>query len=155
MHIKTRMISILVLSLVIVNCTGVYLVPDSTLNIEVPHRGLSVEQINNLEEIISKPYADMLIQSIEPSKRQTNDINWLTVINKMNDTLRVEITPSSLFRIYTKDGNNIGLLVCTTFVENGVLKGDKSLILGLTKHIPLAEIDSIKVLTRGSKTYVF
>ncbi|MCK4640996.1 MAG: hypothetical protein KAU06_06645, partial [Candidatus Marinimicrobia bacterium] len=73
-------------------------------------------------------------------------------LSTVEEKLEVEIKPVSTFIINTKNGEKIKMLASTAFIENGKLKGKRSLLVGMPREVRIEDIKSIRLYTEGSKT---
>ena len=144
--------TLIFLAIFLMNCSKTYIVPDNIIRDEITSRKLSQEVSISLISILTLPAAGILVQKVDPNLPGVSDLKWLAAVDKNGDTLEVEIKPVSTFIINTKNGEKIKMLASTAFIENGKIKGKRSLLVGMPREVRIEDIKSIRLYTEGSKT---
>jgi len=143
---------ILIVIVFLMNCSRTYIIPDDVIKEEITTKKLNQEVNYSLISILTLPAAGILVHKVDPNIPGVSDLKWLTAINKKGDTIDVEIKPVTTFIINTKHNKKIKMLAVTAFIENGILKGKRSLFAGMPREVKIEDIESIRLYTEGSKT---
>lgn len=86
---------------------------------------------------------------------EANSIDYITVIDKKGNPVRIENSPRLEMRVTRKDGKRYILLFDTVIVENDTLKGARSRLLQhLRREIPMNDIAKIQIQDSG-KVYKY
>ena len=88
-------------------------------------------------------------------KYDANSVEFIVVIDKKGNKVKLENSPRLEMRITRKSGKKYILLFDTVIVENDTLKGARSRIMqNLRREIPLNDIDKIDIQDSG-KVYKY
>jgi hypothetical protein len=149
--IKEMRYVIIVLALFCFSCVKTYTVPQEIISERITHERLSQKgNVVPLVSILTGPIIGIAL--LEAFPESTSDLKWLPVITENGEMVEVEITRVSTFIIKTKSNETVKMLALSAFVQDGILKGKRSLLMGMAREIPIADIASIELYTENAST---
>ncbi len=148
---RLQVLIFLTLITLLFSCSKTFIVPKEILNERITNEKLSHHETVSLLNILTVPIGVVVTEGEEGRSRFSN-LEWLPVIDEDGKYLEVEINAQSTFVITTKDGQTVKMIAKSAFIENGILKGKRSIILGMAREVKIDEIEGIELYTEGSKT---
>lgn len=141
-------------SLALVSCAKTYIVPSTVVDERITRRQIRHNEQLSLISALTIPLLGATVTYVpdeEAGRPGVSDLKWLSAINKKGDTVEVEVKHSNTFIIKTTAGETVKMLAQTAFIEDGILKGKRSLLVGMAREVPLGEIAMIQMYTEIAK----
>jgi hypothetical protein len=126
---------ILIISILLFTSCSTYLIPIE--NFEEQFQNINASSRKEVK--VRTPYYGIT------TKYLANTINGISCVDKNNNSVILRNSPSIEIRIIEKNGKKTIFYFDRVYLENSIVYGDKSRILGFEKGIPLDSILKIEI----------
>jgi hypothetical protein len=126
---------ILIISILLFTSCSTYLIPIE--NFEEQFQNINASSRKEVK--VRTPYYGITIKYL------ANTINGISCVDKNNNSVILRNSPSIEIRIIEKNGKKTIFYFDRVYLENSIVYGDKSRILGFEKGIPLDSILKIEI----------
>jgi hypothetical protein len=135
---------ILIISILLFTSCSTYLIPIE--NFEEQFQNINASSRKEVK--VRTPYYGIT------TKYLANTINGISCVDKNNNSVILRNSPSIEIRIIEKNGKKTIFYFDRVYLENSIVYGDKSRILGFEKGIPLDSILKIEIQD-GKKNFKY
>ena len=130
--------------LLLMGCTNHYLTKEMLFEQMFPHQNL---QPKTMPLIVGAPGAIVGL----PVRYDSNKLSKIMCYNQKREKVYLSVDQNTQLIITDRKGGARKFYMDTVFLENGVLYGLRSRILGTKQSVPVDEIDKIEIYDEGSR----